>query len=400
MTSRERLLCAMTCQEPDHVPLWNLWRSQEQPFDGRSPQRIPFVLDLGLDDMLRLEPPWGISPEVKVTCWEERSPEERYPHLCKVYETPRGPLKTVVRKSQDWPHGDDIPLFSDYNLPRASEFLVKGPEDLEKLAYVLGPPDDEQIAAFRERAQALRAFADEHQVLIEGGRIEGSDAAFWLCGVEPLLIAAVEQPDFVAKLLAFIEQWEQGRIELCLDVGVDIILRRGWYETPDLWSPRLFRQMIAPMLRREAALAHQGGAKFRYIMTMGIMAILEDFAEMGVDVLAGVDPVQGGADLETVKGRLADRVCIMGGMNAAITLGPASSKEDIRRAVGEAIRVMAPGGGFILYPVDQIFEDTPWRNVLALVECWREMGDYPIASPASTHPSGSHTPGYPPGPAN
>jgi hypothetical protein len=336
--------------------------------------------------MLRLEPPWGISPEVKITRWKERSPGDRYPLLHKVYETPRGPLKTAVRTSEDWPHGDDISLFSDYNLPRASEFLVQGPEDLDKLAYVMRPPDDEQIAAFREKAQALRTFADEHQVLIEGGRIEGGDAAFWLCGVEPLLISAVEQPDFVAQLLAFIEQWERKRIELCLDVGVDVILRRGWYETPDLWSPRLFRQMIAPMLRREAALAHQGGAKFRYIMTMGTMAILEDFAEIGVDVLAGVDPVQGGADLEVVREKLGGQVCAMGGMNAAITLGPGSSEEDIRQAVAEAIRVLAPGGGFILYPVDQIFEDTPWQNVLTLVECWREMADYPIASPASSHP--------------
>jgi len=378
MSSRERLLCAMGCQEPDHVPLWNLWRSREQPFDGRSPRRIPIVLGLGLDDTLRLEPPWGIWPEVKITCWKEYPPGERYPVLHKVYETPHGALKTVVRTSQDWPHGDDIPLFSDYNLPRASEFLVKGPEDLDKLAYVLRPPDDDQIAAFREKAQALRAFADEHQVLIEGGRIEGSDVAFWLCGVEPLLIAAMEQPDFVAQLLAFIERWERRRIELCLDVGVDVILRRGWYETPDLWSPRLFRQMIAPMLQREATLAHQGGAKFRYIMTTGIMPILEDFAPLGVDVLAGVDPVQGGADLKVVKEKLGARVCIMGGMNAAITLGPGSSREEIRRAVTEAIRVLAPGGGFILYPVDQIFQDTPWLNVLTLVECWREVADYPI----------------------
>jgi len=377
MTSRERLLCAMSCQKPDHVPLWNLWRSKEQPFDGRSPQRIPVVLGLGLDDTLRLEPPWGMSPEVRIVRWKEYLPGERHPVLHKVYETPKGALQTVVRTSQDWPHDDDMPLFSDYNLPRASEFLLKGPEDLEKLAYVLRPPDNEQVAAFREKAEALRVFADRHQVLIEGGRIEGSDAAFWLCGVEPLLIAAVEQPDFVAQLLGFIEHWERRRIELCLDVGVEVVLRRGWYETPELWSPRLFRRLIAPMLQREATLAHQGGAKFRYIMTMGIMPILEDFAEVGVDVLAGVDPVQGGAHLAVVKEKLDGRVCVMGGMNAAITLGPGSTKEDIRRAVGEAVRTLAPGGGFILYPVDQIFQDTPWQNVLTLIECWQEMADYP-----------------------
>jgi hypothetical protein len=336
--------------------------------------------------MLRLEPPWGISPEVKTTCWAEHGPADDYPVLHKVYETPAGPLTTVVRTTEDWPHGNDIPLFSDYSLPRASEFLVNGPEDLDKLAYVMTSPDDEQIARFRERARQLRAVSDEHQVLIEGGRIEGSDAAFWLCGVEPLLIAAAQQPSFVSRLLDFIEQWERTRIELCLDVGVDVILRRGWYETPDLWSPRLFRQMIAPMLGREVSVAHQGGARFRYIMTMGIMPILEDLAQAGVDVLAGVDPVQGGADLGMVKASLGGRVCVMGGMNAAITLGPGSSVGQIRRAVDEAIEILAPGGGFILYPVDQVFDDTPWRNVLTLIERWREIADYPITLSPSTHP--------------
>ncbi len=32
LSSRERLLCAMRRQEPDHVPLWNLWRNRDIPF--------------------------------------------------------------------------------------------------------------------------------------------------------------------------------------------------------------------------------------------------------------------------------------------------------------------------------------------------------------------------------
>ena len=184
MTTRERLLCAMDGHEPEHAPLWYLWRSREQPFDGRSPELITQVLGLGLDVLLRLEAPWGISPEVKVFCWGVHIPVDDYPVLHKVYETPAGTLTTVVRTTEDWPHGNDIPLFSDYSLPRASEFLVNGPEDLDKLAYIMMSPDDEQIAGFRGKARQLRAVSDEHQVLIEGGRIEGSDAAFWL-SLEP-----------------------------------------------------------------------------------------------------------------------------------------------------------------------------------------------------------------------
>jgi hypothetical protein len=40
---------------------------------------------------------------------------------------------------------------------------------------------------------------------------------------------------------------------------------------------------------------------------------------------------------------------------------------------------MAPGGGFVLYPVDQLIKETPWANVEAMITRWREIGSYPIA---------------------
>ena len=107
---------------------------------------------------------------------------------------------------------------------------------------------------------------------------------------------------------------------------------------------------------------------------------------MGVDALTEVDTGQGGVDLRVVRSRLGGRVCAMGGMNAAITLGPGSSAVDIQKALGEPIGVLAPGEGFILHPVEQIFKDARWRNVLALIECWWRMADYPIAIPPSIHP--------------
>ena len=42
----------------------------------------------------------------------------------------------------------------------------------------------------------------------------------------------------------------------------------------------------------------------------------------------------------------------------------------------DALRILAPGGGFVLYPVDQIVRDTPWANVEAMIEAWREAGAY------------------------
>ena len=43
------------------------------------------------------------------------------------------------------------------------------------------------------------------------------------------------------------------------------------------------------------------------------------------------------------------------------------------------------GGGFILWPVDQIYDDAPWESVMVMVERWREIGEYPPNDPAAVY---------------
>ena len=51
------------------------------------------------------------------------------------------------------------------------------------------------------------------------------------------------------------------------------------------------------------------------------------------------------------------------------------SAEEVRTAVREAMRILAPGGGFILSPVDNVRQDTPRAraNVRALIDEWRRL---------------------------
>jgi uroporphyrinogen-III decarboxylase len=212
---------------------------------------------------------------------------------------------------------------------------------------------------------------------LESGWITVVDTAVWLFGLEPLIWEAVSDSDFVKELLDIIYQWEKPRLEILLKEEVDLIVHSGWYEMPDLWSPRLFQKFIKPIIAKEVKLAHSAGVPFCYILTRGASLILEDLLETGVDVLRGIDPVQGGDDLASVKEKIGDQITIWGGMNAAITLGRGTQKE-IREAVDIAIRTLAPDGGFVLYPVDQIYHDTPWENIQVMIEHWREIGKYPL----------------------
>ena len=70
-------------------------------------------------------------------------------------------------------------------------------------------------------------------------------------------------------------------------------------------------------------------------------------------------------------------MCLWGGVNGALTLGQ-GTPEEVSQATEDAIRTLGPGGGFVLYPVDQMVKETPWSNVEALIERWRKVGSYPI----------------------
>jgi hypothetical protein len=295
--------------------------------------------------------------------------------LRKEYHTPAGTLYTEVQRSADWPYGGHVPFLDDYLIPRARKHLVTGPEDLAPLQYLLQPPTAQDLAAFRRWAEQARRLAEELGLLLAGGWGAVGDVACWLCGLEELIWLALDEPDFVADLLGIIAAWNRQRMQVMLEAGVDLFIRRGWYESTDFWSPALYERFLLPGLAAEAELAHQAGAKFGYIMTSGTLPLLERMLAAGVDVLIGVDPVQGkGTDLREMKRRTVGRMALWGGVNGFLTVEQGDEAQ-VRAAVREAMAILAPGGGFILSPVDNVSADDEktWRNVAALIDEWQRL---------------------------
>ena len=378
MTSRERLMAAINLEEPDHVPLWCLWSHDQDPYNRKDNRaRIEATLALGMDDTLWLHAPSRIAPEVKVSAWSEPVPGENYMLMHRRYETPAGVAENILRSSEYLNDPKDIGVTGDLNMSHGVRFLVERREDLGPLQYLLSDPDEGQLAMFREQARAYRRFAHEKQILLEGAYVSLGDMVAWLMGPENLIYTFQDDPGLVEALLDIIWRWHVRQIEILLDEKVDIILHRAWYEIPDFWGVEPYRRFLKPWLKKEAEMVHQAGATFSYIMTKGIMPLLDDFLEIGIDVLWGPDPIQGEADLPILREKLKGRMCIWGGMNAIVTLGE-GAPQDARRAVEEAIRILAPGGGFVLFPVDQIVAGTPWENMEAMLERWRELASYPI----------------------
>jgi len=332
LTSRERLARALRFETPDYVPCSFMSftalrrRCQENMYELVKAERTN-----GLDSFLFIptlsRPQRPEHPELRGlpvrfdSAVEMRERREDVPGqhavLHKEYSTPAGKLQTSVRLSDDWPHGDHIPFMDDYQVPRATKPLLTGEAgELEALRFLLTPPQADDVAAFQAEAERAHAFVREQGVLLAGGWGVGVDMADWLCGFENLMLLEHDRPAFVEELLEMIHVWNQQRMAVVLAGKVDLFIYRAWYEGCDFVNPKFYRKVILPRLKSDAALAHEHGARFGYICSSGIVPLLNDYLEAGIDVLIGVDPVQGTkTDLGEIRKKTAGRIALWGGVS-------------------------------------------------------------------------------------
>ncbi len=409
MRSRERLLSVIKGERPDHIPLycwvfgftapkhlrwsekghevthWYTMRLEHihtlpESWDIKQDfKRVDRWLSLGLDDVLDVSVPWRVHPDVQVRDWREPpSDKQSYPLVCRQYDTPAGKLRHIVRQTKEnqgpgWViQPKKVPLFEDFNIPRAVRHAVTDSEDLPKLSYLLQNPTSEQLAEYKERMVQVKKFAAKQGVLVQGWSAFGMDGIVWLSGVEGAVITALDNPTFFQEFVDVMFKFDKHRTEIMLDVGgVDMVVQRGWYSSTDFWSPQLFRRFVLPHLKELVAMVHQAGAYFVYTMTTGLMPMIDMLKEANIDLLYFVDPVQDSVDLNLLKRQLGGKFALAGGVNSGITL-KRGLPEEIRKAVHTAVEVLGPGS-FILSPVDALFPDAPWGSIKTMIEAWREV---------------------------
>jgi len=384
------MLEALAGREPDRIPLCFMIFAALRDRCSDMLEYAEKQVEMGLDATveLPLNPlhvqhdymdapglPVRYDPRVEIKEWRRDDPAERYSLLHKEYRTPDGVLDTVVQKTDDWPYGDHVPFLDDHLVPRSHKFLIGKKDDLAALRHLLTPVTADDLRKFRAGVRKGKKLAAKRDLLVRGGRGLGMELASFLCGMENMLIYALEDEGFIAELAELIFAWNRERMEILLDEGLDLFVRSGWYESTDLWSPELFRKFIFPYLVREVEMTHQAGARFGHIMTSGQMPLLEMLLEAGIDVLIGIDPVQGkGMDMAALKEKVGGRMCLWGGVNGFVTMEQ-GSRSQVKEATRQAIATLGPGGGFILSPVDNVRDTSgkTWENIDAMIEVWREL---------------------------
>lgn len=388
MTSRERMCAALDGQEVDHVPCCFMSFTALRKRNGDNLYELCRAEQaMGLDSMIFIPSasraqrpdhpdlrglPIRVHPDVKVRQWKDAATATTPEVLHREYLTPAGTLSASSRISDDWTHGDHLPFVDDFQIPRAEKLLVESERDLDALAYLLVKPQETDLVRFNDEASRAHTFVREHNVLLAGGWGVGVDMANWLCGMENFMVMAATQPEFAGRLLEMLHEWNCNRMRVVLSAPVDLYIKRAWYEGCEFLTPQFFRDVVLPLLRKETDLAHEHGARFGYICTTGVVPNLDIIMDAGVDVLLGVDPVQGvGTNMSVMKSKADDKMSLWGGVSGAVTV-ERGTEEQVRKAVRDAMQLLGPRR-FVLSPIDNITVDAAqtWRNVDVFVDEWR-----------------------------
>lgn len=201
------------------------------------------------------------------------------------------------------------------------------------------------------------------------------ERAYMLTGMENLFMYMVTEPALVRELFRRIADFQIRIIERYAKAGVEAIRATDDYGAQNalMMSPAMWRDLIKSELARIFKAIREAGMIGMLHSCGRIMDIVPDLIELGVDVL---DPIQSlSNDLAFLKREYGDRLSFMGGVDTQylLTLG---TPAEIDATVRERIRVLGPGGGYIVGPDNRI--PIPEENYRAYVDAIERYGRYPI----------------------
>ena len=379
MTSRERLLAAIRHEEPDRVPVsprigaflvvyygsssWmhHLKAAEEFGFDICLPVASPVPAFLHNPTLTHRH----LHPQVRVT--QQIDEHDGSLTVRRTFETPAGSLADETFLA---PPGREYGVSPS---PVKREHLIKEPDDLGKLRYVMPDPSEPSLSNYHRIAHMIGERGLAEVTLNPPLDHFLGDAR----GLPQLMMDYYLDRPFFDCMLAFFGEYGLNLLKAVLEQGVRCIFDTWYYASLSAgWSPAIFRECFVPLMRQSADLIHQYDGIYHVYDDGKMMQTLGDYVDAGADVVETLTPPPvGDVDLAEAKRLYGEQTCLKGYVDLLYIL-KMGTPELVEQTVSEAIEVAAPGGGFILGTSDSIREGTPMENIRAYFETARRYGQY------------------------
>jgi uroporphyrinogen decarboxylase len=179
-----------------------------------------------------------------------------------------------------------------------------------------------------------------------------------------------DDADLIEQLVATMNERLAIYVEECCVKGVRSFWMGGSEHCgPGVVHPKSFKRMVTPYDARIVRIIHECDGIVNYHTHGKLGDILDDIAEIGVDVMSPIESgLRGDVTLAEVKARIGDRVCLKGNLDDMAFLALAS-REEVRAAAQDCIAQAAEGGGYILSGTDAGIYSPEWvQSFLVMAE--------------------------------
>jgi uroporphyrinogen decarboxylase len=367
MTHRERVLAALSHQEPDTVPI-DLASTIDSSIVVEGYERLKSHLGIQAENVLT-------NRMMRVVDVDEPVLQALDVDTRGVF--PGGPPDVILdgdRYRDEWgvervrPPGSFY--YDERTFPLAGEITVT---DVARYPWP-DPHDPIRKQGLKERVQEIHragyaAVLNMPSALVHKTQyLRGFEDWFMDFARDQRLLAVL----FDAVLEVSLAMCEELLAEVGSEVDVllsadDLGIQRGLMVSPDG-----YRALIKPRHATYFRLLHdRSPAKVLFHTCGSVVDILDDLVDIGVDVLHPVQVSARGMDPAQLKKRWGDRLAFWGAIDTQRVLCQ-GSVEDVQAEVARRIEELGPGGGYVLGAVHNIQPDVPVENVLAMYRYARE----------------------------
>ncbi len=349
MTPRERVLTTLALKEPDRVP----W--VENFICNKVAEALLGRKDFTRSDYL----PTRYIPRPVIIVPPELSEVLPLDSFHIRFSAPRFTVHQVADGNQE----RDI----------AVDGKIKTWKDIRLMSF----PDPDDDSLYRELERQLERF--------------GRDLARVLClspctantalsmGIPHFLVSLSEQTDLIQEILNRFADWSIRVIRNLQTLPIDLF----WigddlaFNSGPFMSPKQFRRLILPVMKRVAAEIHR---PWIFHSDGNLMPILDDLLSLEMNGLANIEPEA--MDIEALKMNYGRRICLVGNIDLGHTLTIGSEEETIEE-VRRRIESCGPGGGYILASSNSLPDYVKAENVRAMGQALLRFGQYPIRKKVS-----------------
>jgi uroporphyrinogen decarboxylase len=376
MTSRERMLTAMTGGVPDRVPAApdTNWMIPARRIGG------PF---------------WDVYYHGKPPIWKAYNDCVRYFGVDGfshhgTYHVPHRPgaeSKTrIVSQTEQQMVTETVFKCPAGELTEETTFLRMEPPT----------PTKKWITDFEAQYESLRwlFFGDVENIRFDqyhAARNDmGGNGVVGLCMLLPTLLTQWREPtesafldyyDHHDLLTAFIEEWTDYLVRIARQI-IDRDVRPDFVFFPNsgmvtMQSVEIMREFSLPALKKLTAMFKKAGIVTSLHSCGKERAIVEAAAtETDLDC---IDPLEiapmGDCDLAEIKQKFGKRLALKGNLHTTQVM-LFGTPEVVEREARKCLDAAMDGGGFILSTGDQCGRDTPEANIFKLVEVCEKYGRY------------------------